>query len=126
MSAETPEQLHELFANYFSAGDLDALMSLYEPEAVMIQQAGSPFVGIEAIRSHLASVLALNGQMEIKALSLDLTGGLALLLSPWTLRGQAPAGPFERAGQTCDLARQQVDGSWLLIVDNPYGTAAPG
>jgi len=124
MPAETPEHLHDLFAQYFSAGKLDALMSLYEPEAVMIQQSGSPLVGLAAIRAHLANILALNGQMEIWALSLDLTGGLALLLSKWTLHGEAPGGAFERAGQTCDVARQQIDGSWQLIVDNPYGTAA--
>jgi ketosteroid isomerase-like protein len=28
------------------------------------------------------------------------------------------------AGQTSDVVRRQTDGTWLLIIDNPYGAAA--
>ena len=32
MPALTPEQAHELFVQYFNAGDLEAILALYEPK----------------------------------------------------------------------------------------------
>ncbi|HXM35203.1 MAG TPA: nuclear transport factor 2 family protein [Pyrinomonadaceae bacterium] len=125
MPAYTPEDVHELFAKYFSAGDLEALVSLYEPDAAMVQQSGPPLNGLAAIRANLANFLALNGQMILTVARVIQGGDIALLLSKWTLKGTDPSGgAVELAGQTSDVVRRQKDGTWLLIIDNPYGAAA--
>ncbi len=36
MPATEPEQLHGLFEQAFNAGDIEALMALYEPDAALI------------------------------------------------------------------------------------------
>ena len=127
MPAYTPQEVHELFSEYFSAGDLEAMMSLYEPDAVMVQQSGPSLNGVEAIQANLAGVLALKGQMILTVARMIQSGDIALLLSRWTVLGTDPrGGAVELTGQTSDVVRRQADGTWLLIIDNPYGAAAAG
>ncbi len=50
---------------------------------------------------------------------------VALLVARWTLKGtdQTTGQAVELTGQTSDVVRRQPDGSWLLVIDNPYGAA---
>lgn len=61
MKAETPEQAHALFVQYFNDGDIEALISLYEPTATFVPSEGEPITGHTAIRSALEGFLALKG-----------------------------------------------------------------
>ena len=61
MPATTPEQIHRLFEEAFNAGDLDALMELYETDAALIAQPGSIASGGEQARAALQGFLALKG-----------------------------------------------------------------
>ena len=108
MPAQTPERVHELFAEYFSAGDLDGLMSLYAPDGAMVQQSGPPLNSLDAIRANLAPFLALKGQMVLTVARMIQSGDVALLLSKWTLKGTDPnGGAVELARQTSDVVRRQ-------------------
>ena len=40
MSAKSPEEICRLFQQAIAAGDLDSLLSLYDPEAVFLNQSG--------------------------------------------------------------------------------------
>ncbi len=42
MPATTPEQIHRMFETAFNDNDLDGLMALYEPDAVLVPQPGIP------------------------------------------------------------------------------------
>src|SRR4051794_40222689 len=53
MPATEPEQLHGLFEQAFNAGDVEALMALYEPDAALIPQPGALAEGTAAIRDSL-------------------------------------------------------------------------
>ena len=53
MPATEPEQLHRLFEQAFNAGDLEALMELYEPDAALIPQPGVTVEGSDGIRDAL-------------------------------------------------------------------------
>src|SRR5438552_3571193 len=102
MPASTPEEVHELFTKYFSAGDLDGVMSLYEPGATMVQP-DAPVTGQAAIRQALNGFLALKGEFALQLRKAFQAGGIALLLSNWTIRGTGPDGePVEMKGQTSD------------------------
>ena len=65
MPATTPEQIHRLFEEAFNAGDLDALMELYEPDAALIAQPGSVAHGSEQARAALQGFLALKGRITL-------------------------------------------------------------
>jgi ketosteroid isomerase-like protein len=50
MPASEPEQMHGLFEQAFNAGDIAALMALYEPDAALVPQPGAIAEGPAAIR----------------------------------------------------------------------------
>jgi uncharacterized protein (TIGR02246 family) len=122
MSANTPEEIHTLFSTAFNAGDLNALMALYEPDATLIPQPGEITRGRDAIRQTLQQFLALKGTMQLRSLYVVNGPGVALLSSQWTLTGIGPDGkPLEMGGKGVEVARQQPGGDWLLAVDHPFG-----
>ena len=125
MPARTPEETHTLFAQYFTAGDAEALMSLYEPEAMMVTQPGVEVKGHTAIREGVDAFLALKAEFNLQPARIFQADDIALLFSKWTLKGTDPNGnAVELAGQTSDVVRRQADGSWLFVIDNPYGAAS--
>ena len=50
MPATEPEQIHGMFEQAFNAGDIEALMALYEPHAALVPQPGAIAEGSAAIR----------------------------------------------------------------------------
>jgi len=122
MSANSPAEVHELFTRYFSAGNLEALLSLYEPEATMVPMGASPVSGPEGIRAALNGFLALKPQLDLTSKKIVQADDIALVLSSWTLKGtDANRQPIEMAGQTSDVVRRQPDGTWLFVIDIPHG-----
>lgn len=125
MTANSPEQVHLLFAEHFSAGNLDALVSLYEPEATFVPRFEEAISGHVRIREALGGFLARGGQMDLNVRATYRAGDLALLLSDWTIyRDSAGGREVISSGRTSDVVRRQSDGSWLLVIDNPGGIAA--
>ena len=124
MTARSPEEIHGAFTQAFNAGDLDALMALYEPEASIAPAPGEVVTGHAAIRSALAGFLVLKGQMTITTLRIVAADDVALLHGCWILSGTDPDGnAVELAGRNSEVARRQPDGRWLFAIDNPFGDA---
>jgi ketosteroid isomerase-like protein len=122
MPACTPEELHGLFSRLFAAGDLDALVALYEPQAVLYPQPGVAACGTAAIRDALAAFLALRGTFSMSTGRLICADGVALAFAPWTLVATGPDGkPVIMAGSATDVLRRQADGTWRFAIDNPFG-----
>lgn len=122
MPATTPEEVHSQFAEYFAAGDIDGIISLYEADAAFMPQPGQTVQGLEAIRSALGAFLALKGEFEMQPAKAIRTGDLALLYARWFIKGTGPDGnTIELRGHTSDVVRRQSDGTWLFAIDNPYG-----
>jgi hypothetical protein len=61
--AETPEQVAQLFTEYLEAGDLDGLVSLYEPAAHFVPAPDTPLVGTSAIREALREYIDRGARM---------------------------------------------------------------
>lgn len=123
MPAHTPEEVHRLWAEAFSAHDLEAVLALYEPDATLIPQPGQIVTGSEAIREALSGMLALEPKFDLEFKKSFQADDIALLFSDWTLSGTDPDGnAIEMAGRTSDVARRQPDESWLIVIDDPYGS----
>lgn len=121
---QEPQDIHRRFADAVSNGDINALADLYEPGATVIERDGQRTEGIQAIRQHLEHLLAMKPTMTIKASSVHCQGQLALLSSHWTANATIPDGSsVQMEFHGSELARQQPDGTWRLILDNPWGAA---
>jgi uncharacterized protein (TIGR02246 family) len=126
MPATEPEQMHGLFEEAFNAGDLEALMALYEPDAALIPQPGTVAEGTAAIRESLLWFLDRRGRITLETTLVVRVGDLAFLANRWSLTGGTmPDGsPAELGASTAEVARQQSDGTWLYVIDNAWGDQA--
>ncbi len=122
--ARRPEEIHKLWAEAFNAGDVEALLSLYEPTARIVPKPGEPTVGgsSEVVREVLSGFLAVRGTIEIKTTSVIEAGEMALLRSEWRLKGTGPHGrAVDVTHRSAEVLRRQPDGTWRYIIDNPFG-----
>ena len=122
MPARTPQEVHRLFEEAFQAGDMEALLSLYEPGATLFAQPGPAMTGLPAIREILGQFLAMKPRFEMAPAKVLSSGDLALLFSKWTMTAVGSDGePIAVQGETTDVVRRQPNGEWLLAIDNPFG-----
>jgi uncharacterized protein (TIGR02246 family) len=126
MPATEPEQIHRLFEQAFNAADLEGLLALYEPEAILIPQPGALVEGSEAIRESLRWFLDREGQITLDTELVLRVGDLAYLSNRWSLTGGTmPDGsPAALGATTAEVARRQPDGTWLYVIDNAWGDQA--
>jgi uncharacterized protein (TIGR02246 family) len=127
MPAMTPEQIHRLFEDAFNDGDIDNLMLLYEPDAVLVPQPGSVATGTDQVRAALQGYLALNGRITLDTKLVLSVGDLAYMSNTWSLNGTGPDGsPLTLGATTAEVARRQPDGTWLYVIDNAWGDQGVG
>ena len=125
MTARTPEDVDRVFAEALNAGNLDALVALYEPQATLRPMPDKTVTGHAAIREALAGFLAGKPRMKLTARVLGQTDDLALVAAQWQLDMTGPDGkPAQMTGQSMEVVRRQSDGSWKFVIDNPFGLAA--
>jgi len=118
--------MHVLFEQAFNAGDLEALMALYESDATLVPQPGAVAEGTAAIRESLRWFLDRRGQITLETKLVLQVGELAYLSNRWSLSGGTmPDGsPAELGAITAEVARRQPDGTWLYVIDNAWGDLA--
>ncbi len=106
--ARAPEDLGEFFLQRANAGDVEGLVALYEPGAVLAFAPGRVVTGHDEIRAVYRELLAnppvftSGGQRPTL-----LNGDLALTST------RLPGG-----GTTVEVARRQPDGTWLWAIDH--------
>jgi len=123
MPRETPEQLLQSIVDGINTGNLDALMTLYEPDAAFAAQPGSLARGSAGIRQSLAGFVGMKGRLDLKVTRVLEAGGLAFVAGIWSFAGTGPDGaPVTLTGRNGDVLRRQADGSWRFVIDNPWGT----
>lgn len=126
MSTRNPEDLDRLFAGALNTGNIDELMTLYEPQASLMASPGKIVAGSEAIREALSGFIAGKPKMTLNPRVVARTNDLALLASKWSLKMTGPDGkPAEMAGESIEIARRQADGTWRFAIDLPFGVDTP-
>lgn len=119
----TPKEFLISYVKKFNAGDISSLISLYETEACFVSQAGEVVKGIENIRQRLQSFINMNGKIDSKVNGVIHTNDIALVNTEWSFNGSGPDGKSVTIiGKATDVLRQQSDGTWRILIDNPWGT----
>lgn len=124
--AKTPEDTGRLVGEAITSGDVDAALSLYEPDAVFAIPKGfgeGSVTGHEGLREAFNGFLAIGPKLTASAETTLISGDTALVIGNWTLKGRdAEGNDIDTGGRYSDVVRRQPDGSWLFVIDNPNGT----
>jgi len=125
MPARTPEECDHLFGEYINSGDLDRLLKLYDPACSLVQRDGNVVTGHAAIREVFGRLVARQPTFSSKVVKVVTAGeNIAMVYSDWTMSAHdPPEGKTEVAGKAIEVLRRQSDGTWLVIVDDPFGRA---
>lgn len=108
--AATPEDLTRLFVERANERDVEGLLALYEPDAVLAFPPGRETVGHEAIRPVFEQMLAQVPRFEPEQPNPTLRhGDIALTSTPAS----------DGTGGRTQVVRRQPDGSWLRVLDRP-------
>lgn len=119
-STTTPEAVHQNYSEYFRTSDLEGLVSLYEPNAVVVAEDGVQIKGTAKIREMFEDVIKSKGTLEIETLSEVQVDGLALVRVKWHLQAIGSDGnELEISNVASEVMRKQPDGNWLYIIDQP-------
>jgi ketosteroid isomerase-like protein len=105
--AREPNDLARLFVDRANAGNLDGIVALFEPDAVVSSPDGQDLVGHEAIHAKYAAVLARRPRFSLGNQQQAMIHGDIALTSTW----------FDDSGAAAEVAHRQLDGTWLWLID---------
>lgn len=107
--AAEPEDLARFLVERVNAGDVEGVVALYEPQAVLALPGERLAAGHDAIRRFYRQLLASGPRFEPGEQLPALQLGKLALTSTRLVGG----------GATAEIARRQPDGSWRWAVDRP-------
>jgi ketosteroid isomerase-like protein len=115
MPATTPEQLCQLFKQYMAEGDVDALLSLYDPEAVFLNSSGEIKQGRQGLRGELAPLASAKAIFDFSIKQTIQSGDIALMHTHWTVSSPQPMSEY-----AIEVARRQPDQTWCWLIGDPF------
>src|SRR4249919_412549 len=70
----------------------------------------------------LQKFIDMKGKLETSVKNVYITRDIALVISEWSFGGLGPDGEVvSLRGKATDVLRQQSDGTWCIVIDNPWG-----
>ena len=106
--AVEPDDLEQLFVKGLNAGDVEAVMTLFERDAVVALSDRGLCMGIEAIRAALDDLVASGVKLTLGEQQPTLRVGDLALTSTRLSDGAV----------TAEVARRQPDGTWRWVIDS--------
>jgi len=119
----TPENFLGSFSDELNKGNISYLLASYEKDACFVTRVGEIVTGQENIRQNLQNFINMKGKLETSVKNVLRTGDIALVISEWSFNGTtADDKALSLSGKATDVLRQQSDGTWSILIDNPWGT----
>jgi len=116
MPAQSPEEICRLFQRYMREGDIDSVMTLYDREAVFLNQAGQVRRGPAELREELSPLAASRAIFEFENRRVVRAHDLALMHTRWTVTSSRR----QLQLHAIEVARRQPDGSWRWVIGDPF------
>ena len=77
----------------------------------------------DGIRESLRNFIDMNGKLDLAVKRILNTNDIALVTTEWSFNGTDPDGEHVHiSAKSADVLRQQPDGTWRFVIDNPWGT----
>jgi ketosteroid isomerase-like protein len=119
----TPKEFLSSYVKEFNAKNVSSLMDMYETGACFVIQPGQVVNGLENIRQSLQVFIDMNGNLQSNVKGVVQTSNLALVTTEWSFSGTGPdKKSVDIGGKATDILRRQSDGTWRILIDNPWGT----
>ena len=115
MPAKSPEEICRLFQQYLAEGDIDSVLSIYDPEAVFLNQSGEVKKGEKELRQELADFAASKAVFNFDIKQVIQSGDIALMHTKWKI-----SSPQEMSVYAIEVARRQPDGTWRWLIGDPF------
>ena len=115
MSAKSPEEICRLFQHYMAEGDIDSVLSVYDPEAVFLNQSGEVKKGEAGLRQELAPFAARKAVFNFDIKQVIQSGDIALMHTEWKV-----SSPQQMSVYAIEVARRQPDGTWRWLIGDPF------
>ena len=115
MPAKSPEEICRLFQQYMAEGDIDSVLSVYDPEAVLLNQSRELKKGSEALRQELAPFAAAKATFDFNIKQIIQSGDIALMHTEWNVSSPQPMSVY-----AIEVARRQADGTWRWLIGDPF------
>jgi uncharacterized membrane protein/ketosteroid isomerase-like protein len=122
ISPHKPEDWPRVFDQHLTAGNLDAVMSMYKPEARFVTRTGETLVGCDAIRKVLGGLIEAKTHFQSRVVRAVIIGDIAQLYTDFEGTRVDDAGKTVPVrNKAIEVLRRQRDGSWKLIMGDPNG-----
>ena len=121
--AQNPAEIYATYLNAFNAGNVDATLACYEPQACFMSRSGRAAYGPEELREVFRVTFSNKPHMKFKVRKVIPAGeDLALVVVEWRSKAVSAEGEIRLwSGMATDIVRRQPDGAWKIVLDNPYG-----
>lgn len=124
MTADETDALDAIstMTSAFMAGDIEAVMNVYEDHASVAFEPGQPVSDAAVLAEMFTAMSALKPQFTYSGHEVIVQGDLALHIAPWSMTGTTPDGQdVAQSGLSVAILRKQADGGWKMVIDNPHG-----
>ncbi len=112
----------ETMTSNLEKGNLDGIMSTYRDGAAIMFEPGQAVTDPAIARQIFSQMIAAKPEVTYTGHEVYVSGDTAVHISPWSMTGTAPDGSkIEQGGLSVAVLRLQPDGSWKMVIDNPYG-----
>ena len=119
-----PEDFVASLLERFNSGNVSAMMELYGPEAVFIDNDGRTITDHNEIAARLERDISLGLPLKAKVRHVFVGGDTAQIVLDWSIDAAGNDGKdVHLAGSASDIVRRSADGFWRYIIDNNQGTA---
>ncbi|MEM1250732.1 MAG: nuclear transport factor 2 family protein [Acidobacteriota bacterium] len=118
--ADSPREISRLVARHLENGDLEGVVSLFDPECRIFFPPGEPpKLGLDGARSAFAEVIGQRPSLISEIKAEIITGDVALLQAAWRLESSDRT--LLASGRSMEVARRSADGGWRYLIDCPGG-----
>ena len=122
MSLRTPEDWPRYFTTHLNAGDLEAVMTLYEADARFLAGPEEILTGRDRIREALAGLIRTKTNFQSRVVRSVTIGDIALLYTDFEgTTIDATGSTVEARNNAIEVLRRQGNGTWKPIVGDPNG-----